>query len=353
MLDIHTIAAGGGSILFFDGSRYQVGPASAGANPGPACYQRGGALTITDANVLLGKIQPAYFPAIFGPEGNQPLDSQIVQHKFADWAQATHSQPEQVAAGFISIAVINMANAIKKISLQRGYDVTAYVLCCFGGAGGQLACLLADTLGMKTIFLHPYAGVLSAYGMGLADIRSIREVTVERPLNSETIAALVALFRSLVEPETQHQQQIQKVYLKYQGTDTALPIDFVQDIAKMQQDFERTYRSRYGFIQANQTIMVASISLELVEVMAVPPEPIMTRRRPLGQPPQAVATVPVFTNDRWHDTPVYQRADLEPGDTMPGPAIIGEAIGTIVVEPNWTARLTDRNHLILERQQLG
>jgi 5-oxoprolinase (ATP-hydrolysing) len=196
VLAINTIAAGGGSILFFDGSSYSVGPKSAGSNPGPACYRRGGPLTVTDANVMLGKIHPQHFPSVFGLKGNLPLDKDIVIQKFSQLAQEiadithNHRTPEQVAAGFIAIAVENMANAIKKISLQRGYDVSQYTLCCFGGAGAQVACLIADTLGIKKIFLHPYAGVLSAYGMGLADIRAIRELGVEQPLTPELIPQL-------------------------------------------------------------------------------------------------------------------------------------------------------------------
>ena len=203
VLAIHTIAAGGGSILSFDGSSYRVGPESAGSNPGPACYRRGGKLAVTDANVMLGKIHPQYFPAVFGENGNLPLDKDVVSEKFIQLAQdietatGNHRTPEQVAAGFISIAVESMANAIKKISLQRGYDVTNYALCCFGGAGAQVACLIADTLGMKKIFLHPYAGVLSAYGMGLADVRAIREAGVEQVLNDRLLGELRRLMERL------------------------------------------------------------------------------------------------------------------------------------------------------------
>jgi 5-oxoprolinase (ATP-hydrolysing) len=364
MLDIHTIAAGGGSILHFDGARYQVGPESAGSNPGPACYRRGGELTTTDAHVLVGKIQPAYFPTVFGSDGRQALDVAVVQQKFAQLsivANAAMGEEQQisaaqVAAGFISIAVANMANAIKKISLQRGYDVANYTLCCFGGAGGQLACLIAETLGITTIFLHPYAGVLSAYGMGLADIRSIREAVIDRPLNAQTIADIPAIIQALasqiaqeLSAKTEDLQQVNKVYLEYADTDNALPVNFSLNQQQMQQDFERDYRSRYGFLPTNQSLVVASLAVELIQVMTPPPEVLITRSKPRSEPPPIVTAVPMFTKDQWYETPVYQRADLEPDDRLSGPAIIVESIGTIIVEPFWTARLTDRNHLILEK----
>lgn len=364
MLDIHTIAAGGGSILNFDGARYQVGPESAGSNPGPACYRRGGKLTTTDAHVLVGKIQPAYFPTVFGSDGRQALDVEVVQQKFAQLALAVNTamggeqqiSAAQVATGFISIAVANMANAIKKISLQRGYDVANYALCCFGGAGGQLACLIAETLGITTIFLHPYAGVLSAYGMGLADIRSMREAVIDRPLNLQTIADIPAIIQTLasqiaqeLSAKQQDLSQINKVYLEYAGTDNALPVNFSLDQQQMQQDFERDYRSRYGFLPTNQSLVVASLAVELIQAMNPPPEVLLTRSKPISEPPPIVTTVPMFTKDQWYETPIYQRTDLQPADRLSGPAIIVESIGTIIVEPSWTARLTDRNHLILEK----
>ena len=196
MMAINTVAAGGGSILHFDGARFRVGPDSAGADPGPACYRNGGPLTVTDANVCVGKIQPRHFPAIFGPNGDQPLDADVVTAKFAslaeEIAQATGQQrtPHQVAEGFLQIAVANMANAIKQVSVQKGHDATRFALQCFGGAGGQHACLVADALGMETVFIHPYAGVLSAYGMGLADQTVMREQAVETPLEPQAMAKL-------------------------------------------------------------------------------------------------------------------------------------------------------------------
>ncbi|SRR5579883_151160 len=364
VLAIHTIAAGGGSILFFDGSSYRVGPESAGSNPGPASYRRGGPLAVTDANVMLGKIHPQYFPSVFGPDGNLPLDKDIVIQQFTQLAQdiqtATENTrtPEQVAAGFIAIAVENMANAIKKISLQRGYDVTQYVLCCFGGAGGQVACLIADTLGMKKIFLHPYAGVLSAYGMGLADVQATRVGSVEQPLIQAFIPQLVQLMESL---ETQarseltaneakiQEEVIRKINLKYEGTDSTLTVDFHFDVALMRQEFEAENKSRYGFIQSEKSLIIESVSVEVIQKMDTPEEPLMTRSRPINTIPTSVETVRMFTAHQWHDTPVYRREDLQPEDSINGPAIIVEKISTIVVEPNWEAILTERNHLILQR----
>ncbi|MHC5739224.1 hydantoinase/oxoprolinase family protein [Nostoc sp.] len=362
VLAINTIAAGGGSVLFFDGSSYRVGPKSAASNPGPACYRRGGPLTVTDANVMLGKIHPQYFPSVFGFDGNLPLDKDIVIQKFTQLTQdiqaatLNHSTPEQVAAGFIAIAVENMANAIKKISLQRGYDVTQYVLCCFGGAGGQVACLIADTLGMKKIFLHPYAGVLSAYGMGLADVRAIREGGVEQALTQALISQLQQLMAYLetqarreINEELSQVEVIRKANLKYQGTNSILTVNFADNVVSMRQEFEIEHKSRYSFIQLDKTLIVESASVEVIQKMDTPEEPLIIRTRPLDEAPVSVETVRMFTANRWHDTPVYRREDLQPEDSIDGPAIIIEKISTIVVEPSWEARLTELNHLILQR----
>ncbi|MEH2128959.1 hydantoinase/oxoprolinase family protein [Nostoc sp.] len=362
VLAINTIAAGGGSVLFFDGSSYRVGPKSAGSNPGPACYRRGGPLAVTDANVMLGKIHPQYFPSVFGIDGNLPLDKDIVIQKFTQLTQDIQAAtlndctPEQVAAGFIAIAVENMANAIKKISLQRGYDVSQYVLCCFGGAGGQVACLIADTLGMKKIFLHPYAGVLSAYGMGLADIRAIREGGVEQPLTQALIPQLQQLMKYLetqaiseIDEALSQVEVIRKTNLKYQGTNSTLTVNFADDVVVMRQEFEPEHQSRYGFIQLEKTLIVESASVEVIQKMDTPEEPLIIRTRSLDEAPVSVETVKMFAADKWHDTPVYRREDLQPEDSINGPAIVVEKISTIVVEPNWEARLTERNHLILQR----
>ncbi len=368
VLDIHTIAAGGGSILFFDGSSYRVGPESARSNPGPACYRRGGPTSVTDANVMLGKIHPQYFPSVFGVDGNLPLDKNIVIEKFTQLAQeiktktGNNSTPEQVAAGFIAIAVESMASAIKKISLQRGYDVTQYVLCCFGGAGAQVACLIADTLGMTKIFLHPYAGVLSAYGMGLADVRALREGAVEQILSQGLVQELQVLMESLEKQcrgelrlsnpplkEGRELEVVQKVNLKYEGTNSILTVNFNLDVTVMQEEFEVEHKTRYGFIQSGKNLIVESVSVEVIQKMDTPEEPLISRTRSDSEAPQSVDTVQMFALDKWHDAPVYRRDHLQPGDNVNGPAIIVEKISTIVVEPNWQAKLTERNHLILER----
>ncbi len=364
VLSIHTVAAGGGSILYFDGASFKVGPESAGANPGPACYRRGGLLAVTDANVMLGKIQPQYFPHIFGKEGNLPLDKEIVNNKFIELSkeiyQKTNHQntPEKIAAGFIRIAVENMANAIKKISLQRGYDVTHYALCTFGGAGGQVACLIADTLGIKTVFLHPYAGGLSAYGMGLADIRVIKESAIEKPLNQDLISELKPIIHQLenkarkeldAHESIKGEKIVPKVSLKYQGTDSTLLVDFADNVTVMQESFAEEHQLRYGFIQPQKMLILESISVEIIQIMDSPDEPLITRTRPLDESPKPIEIVPVFTDNKWQDTPIFQREDLQPQDNIEGPAIIVEKISTIMVEPNWNAKLTEYNHLILEK----
>ena len=357
VLAIHTIAAGGGSILSFDGLSYRVGPESGGSNPGPACYRRGGELTVTDANVMLGKIQPQYFPAVFGKDANQPLDREIVLDKFKqltkeiDTTTGNNSTPERVASGFIAIAVANMANAIKKISLQRGYDVTEYVLCCFGGAGAQVACLVADNLGISKILIHPYAGVLSAYGIGLADIRSTKVKSVEETLTAEIISSLQSWFESAITDESNNNTRvIRKANLKYAGTNTALTIDF-NNIATMQQDFASEHHTRYGFIQPEKELVVESVSVELVQQMDTPEEEIVSRTRSSNEPPQPIEEVPIFAADNWHDAKVYRREDIQPQDCIEGAAIIVEQISTIIVEPEWRATVSDRNYLILERIQ--
>jgi 5-oxoprolinase (ATP-hydrolysing) len=355
VLAIHTIAAGGGSILAFDGASYRVGPESGGSNPGPACYRRGGALTITDANVMLGKIQPQYFPAVFGQDANQPLDREIVLKKFTELtatintATSNNLTPEQVASGFMAIAVANMANAIKKISLQRGYDVTRYVLCCFGGAGAQVACLVADNLNISKILIHPYAGVLSAYGIGLADISTTKVESVEMILKPEIMPQLESLFTSLIDtdiaPDT---EVIKKANLKYLGTDSTLTINFHSDMAIMQQDFATEHQTRYGFIQPGKELVIESASVELIQAMDTPEEAIVTRTRPLTESPTAIESFPLFASDSWHDAKIYRREDLQPEDCIKGAAIIVEQISTIIIEPHWQATVSDRNYLILE-----
>ncbi|MCB1814721.1 MAG: 5-oxoprolinase, partial [Candidatus Competibacteraceae bacterium] len=279
MMLIHTVAAGGGSILHFDGARYRVGPDSAGADPGPACYGNGGPLTITDCNVMLGKLQPDFFPHVFGPKADQPLDTAIVQRKFTELAEqiATATgdtrSPEQVAEGFLAIAIENMANAIKKISVQRGYDVSEYTLVSFGGAGGQHACLVADALGMKTVFLHPHAGVLSAYGIGLADMRLLKDKAIEAVLNT---ALLPELERSLAElqqageAEMQAQgvkagriQSLRKLHLRYAGSDTALVVDYAS-LETMLAAFAEAHQQRFGFVSPEKELIVEAAQVEVI-----------------------------------------------------------------------------------------
>lgn len=360
VLAIHTIAAGGGSMLTFDGASYRVGPESAGSNPGPACYRRGGVLTVTDANVMLGKIQAQYFPAVFGKEANQSLDQKVVLTKFSELtstintATGNNFAPEQVAAGFMAIAVANMVNAVKKISLQRGYDVTRYTLCCFGGAGAQVACLVADNLGISKILIHPYAGVLSAYGIGLADISTTKVESVEKILKPEMIPQLESLFLSLSNTDIALDADlikhvIRKVNLKYTGTNTTLNINFHQDMAIMEQEFATEHQTRYGFIQPDKELVIESVSVELIQPMDTPEEAIISRTRLLTESPTATASVPMFAADRWHDAQVYRREDLQPQDCILGAAIIVEPISTIVIEPDWQAKVSDRHYLILER----
>ena len=309
MMSIHTVAAGGGSLLAFDGSRFRVGPESAGANPGPACYRRGGRLAVTDANVMLGKVQPAYFPKLFGPNADEALSYDATWVKFNELAEATGRSAESIAEGFIDIAVQQMANAIKKISVARGYDVTRYTLQCFGGAGGQHACLVADALGMTRVFVHPLAGVLSAYGMGLADQNVIREQAIEARLNEQTLlqvgktletlatAARSELLRQQVAqgPVTMHQ----RVHVKYEGTDTAL-IVALGDLGQIEAAFERAYQQRFAFLMQGKGLVVEAVSVEAVIGGDAPSEP----RHALHEvrPVPSRETVRMYSGGHWHDT---------------------------------------------------
>ncbi|MGJ3246203.1 MAG: hydantoinase B/oxoprolinase family protein [Elainellaceae cyanobacterium] len=362
MMSIHTVAAGGGSILMFDGSRYRVGPESAGAYPGPACYRNDGPLAVTDCNVMVGKLQSQFFPNVFGPQGKSPLDAHIVRQKFMNLAdeihQATGDQrsPEQVATGFLAIAVDNMANAIKKISVQRGYDVSEYTLCCFGGAGGQHACLIADALGIKQIFIHPYAGVLSAYGMGLADLRALREKTIELKLTADVMPDVEDQLAELTRDSNaeilaqglsdEHVQILQRVHLRYEGTDSALVVDF-DTPDRMIAQFEDAHRQRYGFVMSEKPLIVEAASVEAIGHMPIPEEPIVEDRP--SEPPKPDATVQVYTAESWRETPVFERDRLSPGVPIIGPAIIIESTGTNVIEPGWQAEITAKNHLVLKK----
>jgi 5-oxoprolinase (ATP-hydrolysing) len=384
MLSIHTVAAGGGSVLHFDGSRYRVGPDSAGADPGPAAYRRGGPLTVTDANVMLGRVQPEYFPAVFGPGGDQPLDAGAVAGRFADLAgqigEATGSAPppEQVAAGFLDIAVANMANAIKKISVQRGYDVTQYVLATFGGAGGQHACAVADALGIGQVLIHPLAGVLSAYGMGLADVTAMRERAVEAPLASGGLPGLAQLAEELADDARAGLAAeghgpgglsiARRAHLRYEGTDTALAVT-LGPVPAMTAAFERAYRQHFSFLMRGKTIMVEAVSVEVAaapepSVLAGPagvaaaPDPSvlagpaagLTPGRPgPGSAAGRGASVRLHAAGEWVEAPLARRSGLRPGERLAGPALIVEDFATTVVEPGWQAELTARGDLLLAR----
>ena len=361
MMSIHTVAAGGGSILGFDGARFRVGPESAGANPGPASYRRGGPLAVTDANVMVGKIQPAHFPSVFGHAANEPLDAGVVAQRFAELAAQTARSAEDVAHGFIQIAVQQMANAIKKISVARGYDVTRYTLQCFGGAGGQHACLVADALGMQRVFVHPLAGVLSAYGMGLADQNVIREQAVERPLAPAALPEVAAALDALAEAARAElaQQQVvggaaqvhRRVHVRYEGSDSALVVPF-GDLQSIVAGFEAAYRQRFAFLMQGKGLVVEAVSVEAVVAGDAPAE----SRQPV-HPPREVprrGTVRMYTTGvqgqaLWHDAALVVRGDLRPGDVIAGPAIIAEQNATTIVEPGWEARLTAYDHIVLER----
>ena len=367
VMAIHTVAAGGGSIVFFDGARYRVGPASAGANPGPACYRKGGPLTVTDCNVMLGKIQPDFFPKVFGLDADLPIASEVVRQKFVQLATEIGGErtPEQVAEGFLAIAVEKMANAVKKISLQRGYDVSEYTLCCFGGAGGQHACAIADALGMKRVFIHPYAGVLSAYGMGLADVRAMRERAIEQQLSLDLITDLQPILAELEaegkrelnrsSPETAEEKPellvIRKLHLKYHGSDSVLAVNFAPTLEIMQAEFEAFHRQRYSFIMPEKALIVEAVAVEVVETMDVPERSIIASDCDTDiLPVQPISTVEMYVAGGWRETPVYKRENLRSHHCIIGPALIVEATGTNVIEPGWEAELTSRNDLILNRR---
>lgn len=361
MMSIHTVAAGGGSILSFDGARFRAGPQSAGANPGPACYRRGGPLAVTDANVMVGKIQPAHFPKVFGPAANEALDREVVVAKFTQMAAeieratGTKRSPEEVAEGFIDIAVGAMANAIKKISVARGYDVTRYTLQCFGGAGGQHACRVADALGMDRVYAHPLAGVLSAYGMGLADQSVMREAAIELKLAAALQTVETRLDELATEAEAELRRQgvsagvvhtHRRVHLRYEGTDSALVVPF-GSAAELQDAFESAYRQRFAFLMKERALVVEAVSVEAVGAGDAPAEPVHATRAPASAP--VAETVRLFSNGRWHDAALVVREQAVPGLYVDGPAIIAERNATTVVEPGWRARVTALDHLVLER----
>ena len=362
MMAINTVAAGGGSILHFDSSRYRVGPDSAGARPGPACYRNGGPLTVTDANVCVGKIQPQHFPAIFGPNGDARLDATVVHEKFAELAAEIAAatgeavDPREVANGFLSIAVANMANAIKQVSVQKGHDVTRFALNCFGGAGGQHACLVADALGMETVFIHPYAGVLSAYGMGLADQTALREQAVELPLVAGEMAEFSAVAGRLAAEATaalvaQGADPAgivvrRQLHLRYAGTEAALIIG-LQDLDALIAAFTAAHRARFGFATPGRALVVETVGVEAI----APGETVTETRLPSrGEgAPEVIDTVAMFSGGAEHATPVYDRTTLLAGDVIAGPALVREANATTVIEPGWSAEITALDHMLLRR----
>ncbi|NUP84554.1 MAG: hydantoinase B/oxoprolinase family protein [Burkholderiaceae bacterium] len=369
MMSIHTVAAGGGSIISFDGARLRVGPESAGANPGPACYRRGGPLAVTDANVMLGKIQPEYFPQVFGPQADAPLDRGAVQRGFAELARrmtaatGRPTTPEAVAAGALQIAVASMANAIKRISVARGYDVTGYTLQCFGGAGGQHACLVADALGMQRVLVHPLAGVLSAYGMGLADQIAMREASLEQALDRDGLdaartrlaelgaAAEVELLAQGVAAERIRRRE--RLHLRYEGTDTALEVAF-GDARIVQAEFEHAYRQRFAFLMPDRRLVIEAISVEVVGAGEGLAE-AGPRAISVSQRPAALAQVKMYaaaddgSGDTWREAALHQREGLPAGALVEGPAVIAERNATTVVEPGWQAALGDDGVLTLSR----
>ncbi len=357
MMSIHTVAAGGGSILQFDGARFRVGPQSAGANPGPACYRRGGPLAVTDANVMVGKIQPRYFPQVFGPQANEMLDDAVVRRQFAELAEKSGRTAEDVAEGFIAIAVQQMANAIKKISVARGYDVTRYTLQCFGGAGGQHACLVADALGMTRVFIHPLAGVLSAYGMGLADQTVMREQAIELRLSAAswpTICDQLDALAHTAQDELMRQQVSQgavtllrRVHVRYEGSDSALVVQHgvLNEIVTR---FEAAYRQRFAFLMPDKALIVEAVSVEAVASGDAPEEARQTEHPPRQVPRRETSRF--YSGGQWHQAALVAREDLRSGDVIQGPAIIAERNATTVLEPGWQARLTGLDHLLLERR---
>ncbi|MGC8701458.1 MAG: hydantoinase B/oxoprolinase family protein [Thiomonas sp.] len=362
MLHIHTVAAGGSSILHFDGARLRVGPDSAGANPGPACYRRGGPLTITDANVLLGRIRPEHFPAVFGPQADQPLDLETVRERFAQLAAriaidtGQPQTPEGVAEGYLAIAVQAMAGAIKRISLARGHDVTRYVLQCFGGAGAQHACAVADALGMERVFIHRYAGVLSAYGMGLAEQTAMQQRSVEAPLDDALLPRLQALRDALAAQVTQEllAQEVPagairlqvKVLLRYDGSDAALPVALA-DAPSMRAAFEQTYLQRYAHHMPERGLVVDALLVEA----AGGGEPVLSepQRTPIAGEMPRWAVLPVFIDGSWQEAALVQRADCLPGQQIDGPAILTETNTTLFIAPGWRAGITAAGHVELQR----
>jgi 5-oxoprolinase (ATP-hydrolysing) len=363
MMRIHTVAAGGGSILHFEAGRFRAGPDSAGANPGPAAYRRGGPLTVTDANVMTGKLRPEFFPAIFGPAQDQPLDAVAVKAKFAALATEIGDgrSPEQVAEGFITIAVENMANAIKKISVQRGYDVTRYLLNCFGGAGGQHACLVADALGMTSVLIHPYSGLLSAYGIGQARVFASRQQALIKPLSDATRPELDATLAALKQAaaaelaaqgiEASQARFRPVLHLRYDGTDTALPVDFTHDdFAKTLAAFKAAHKAQFGFVYDNKPVVIEAAEIEGEDAQEYSSS-ASTAQIAEPQPFASDQTCQIFSSGAWQSATIARRESLRPGHILRGPALIIEPHQTIVIEQGWQAAITALNDVLLTRHE--
>ncbi len=365
MMLIHTVAAGGGSILYFDGRRFTVGPDSAGADPGPASYRKGGPLTVTDCNVMLGKLQPEFFPSVFGPKADEPMDAAVVRSKFdaltveIERATGQKRTAEQVAEGFLAIAVENMANAIKRISVQRGYDVSEYALNCFGGAGGQHACLVADALGVGQVLIHPHAGVLSAYGMGLADLRLLRERTVAAPLIDPTLAEVAVLLEEMASQGVHEMEGqgvpagairvLRRLHVRYHGSDTTLMVE--HDTAdRVRTAFENAHRRRFGFVSTGKDIIVEAAQIEVIGEDVKPVAPILQRGkvRDSDSIPFLVEVDAVMAGKAVRAR-VFHRTELGPGERLNGPVIVADPNSTTVVEPGWMAEVTKHGDLLLTR----
>ena len=358
MMAIHTVAAGGGSVLQFDGTRLRVGPQSAGANPGPASYRKGGPLTVTDANVLLGKLQPQWFPPVFGPAGNEPLDAAVVEERFDALAAQVGQSPERLAEGFVQIAVQQMANAIKKISVARGYDVTRYTLQCFGGAGGQHACLVADALGMQRVLVHPLAGVLSAYGMGLADQSVMREQALECVLDAGAMPQVQAALDALASEARQALRATlhggaeggdtlrleRRVHLRYEGSDLALVVPLA-DEAGLRSAFETAYRQRFAFVLPDKRLVVEAVSVEALW----PGEALGSAALSQAGVNDESTPLRFYSEGAWHEAQLIWRSALQSGQTVPGPAVIAEPTATTVIEPGWQASVDVHGNLLLQR----
>ncbi len=356
MLAVHTVAAGGGSILFYENARMRVGPESAGANPGPACYCRGGPLTVTDANVMTGRIAPAHFPKVFGPNADQPIDPDVVTDKFHALARELTTSPQEAADGFLKIAVANMAEAIKRISIAQGADVAEYALQCFGGAGAQLACRVADALGMKTIMIHPFAGVLSAFGMGHAQTQARREKAIERPLDDTVMAMLdgeIATLTTAAMDEVAAQglprssiTTTASAHLRYQGTDTALAVAFGRR-TEIEARFAEAHRARFGFWDQDRQLIVESVAIDAAGQTAPPALPRVDSKR--AGPLQPHALTSFYADTTNHTAPIYLREHLNPGDHIVGPALVIEPNSTIVIDPGWKGEYRADGNLVLAR----